>query len=55
MSDINDASNPIPKWAADLIAVLSQDRPAVVTREDLADFLDALGSDRDPERTAFDL
>lgn len=55
MSDTNGASRPIPGWAADLIAVLSQDRPPVVTRGDLAGYLDALGSDRDPERTAFDL
>ena len=55
MSETGDASRSIPGWAADLIAVLSRDRPAVVTREDLVGRLDALGLARDPERTAFDL
>ena len=55
MSETNGASRSIPGWAAGLIAVLSQDRPAVVTREDLAGYLSALEIVRDPERTAFDL
>lgn len=55
MSGTSTASRHIPVWAADLIAVLSRDRPAVVTRKDLAGYLDALGSTREPERTASDL
>ncbi len=55
MSETGDAARSIPGWAADLIAVLSRDRPAVVTREDLVSRLDELGVDRDPERTARDL
>ena len=55
MSETSGASRSIPGWAADLIAVLSRDRPAVVTREDLVGHLDAFGITRDPERTAFDL
>ncbi len=55
MTETNGASRPIPSWAADLVAILSRDRPAVVTRGVLAAYLEALGSSRDPERTAFDL
>ena len=55
MSDTRSASRPIPRWAADLVAVLSRDRPAVVTRTDIAGYLTAFGSARDPQRTAFDL
>jgi len=55
MSETSGASRSIPGWAAELIAVLSRDRSAVVTREDLVGHLDAIGITRDPERTAFDL
>lgn len=55
MSETSGASRSIPGWAAELIAVLSRDRPAVVTREDLVGHLDVIGITRDPERTAFDL
>lgn len=55
MNETGGASRSVPGWAADLIAVLSRDRPAVVTREDLVGHLDAIGIIRDPERTAFDL
>jgi hypothetical protein len=55
MTETIGASRPIPSWAADLVAALSRDRPAVVTRADLAAHLRALDSSRDPERTAFEL
>ncbi len=55
MSETGDASRSIPGWAADLIAVLSRDRPAVVTRQDLVGRLEELGVGRDPERIARDL
>ena len=55
MSNTDDASRTVPSWAADLIAVLSRERPTVVTRETLAAYLASLGSDRDPDRTASDL
>ena len=55
MSRTGGASRSIPGWAADLIAVLSRDRPAVVTRQDLVGRLEELGVGRDPERTARDL
>ena len=55
MSDADGASRPVPRWAAGLIAVLSRDRPKVVTRGDIAGYLASLGSTRDPQRTAFDL
>lgn len=55
MSRTGGASRSIPGWAADLIAVLSRDRPAVVTRQDLAGRLEELGVGRDLERTARDL
>lgn len=42
----------IPSWASGLLARLSQDRPAVVTRDDLRRYLDELGMDRTVERTA---
>lgn len=51
----NDAARTVPRWAADLVAVLSRDRPMVVTREEIASYLDEVGSDRDPKQTAFDL
>lgn len=39
---------PVPGWAALLIARLSQDRPAIVTREIAAGYLAEVGLDRDP-------
>ncbi len=55
MNDVSGGSRSVPRWAADLVAALSRDRPAVVTRHDLVSYLGALGSSRDPERTAFEL
>lgn len=48
-------ARPVPPWAAGLVARLSQDRPAVVTREDLARYLAELGSVRSVDDTASDL
>ena len=48
-------ARPVPRWAAGLVARLSQDRPAVVTREDLARYLAELGSVRGVDDTASDL
>lgn len=45
----------IPSWASRLIAELARDRPVVVTREDLAERLAAIGSDRDLEATITEL
>lgn len=54
------AENPtnartVPPWASGLVARLSQDRPAVVTRADLNRYLVELGSARGVEETASDL
>lgn len=48
-------ARPIPPWAAGILSRLSRDRPAVVTREQLADYLAELGQVRDLHRTARDL
>lgn len=48
-------ARPVPPWAAGLVGRLSQDRPAVVTREDLAGYLAELRSARDVDQTARDL
>lgn len=39
-------ARPVPPWAAGLVARLSRDRPAVVTREDIAAYLIELGEER---------
>lgn len=48
-------ARPVPPWAAGLVARLSQDCPAVVTREDLARYLIELGSARRVDDTVSDL
>ncbi len=48
-------ARPVPPWAAGLVARLSQDRPAVVTREDLARYLGELGSVRNVDDTVSNL
>lgn len=45
----------VPRWAAGLVAVMSRDRPAVVTRAVLADYLAEVGANRPVDRTARDL
>ena len=39
----------VPRWAAMLVARLSQDRPEVLTRADLSAYLVEVGLDRDVE------
>jgi hypothetical protein len=41
----------VPRWAAPLVTRLTQDLPAVVTRADIASYLDELGLRREPEGT----
>ncbi len=48
-------ARPVPRWAADLVARLSRDRPVVVTRQDLVDYLTDLGATRHFERIVRDL
>lgn len=48
-------ARPVPPWAAGIVARLSQDRPAVVTREDLARYLAELGSVRGVDDAVSDL
>jgi len=45
----------IPRWAAALLARLARDRPTVLTRDDIADYLTEIDSTRDAERTVNDL
>ena len=45
----------VPSWAAGLIARLSRDRPAVVTRSDLAVYMGDANVDRTVDRVASDL
>jgi len=45
----------VPTWASGLVAGLSRDLPAVVTREDLADRLAEVGSDRSVDTTIDEL
>src|SRR5580658_8160906 len=45
----------IPGWAAGVLTRLARDRPAVVTRPDLAAVLDDAGSARDVDTTAREL
>ena len=51
MTETKEVARRIPRWAAGLISRLSQDRPAVVTRADLTEYLDELGEARELERT----
>ena len=45
----------IPRWAAMLLARLAQDRPSVVTRDDLAGYLAEIDSAREVDTTVNDL
>lgn len=45
----------VPRWAAPLIVRLTQDLPAVLTRADIASYLDEAGMHRDAEVTIRDL
>lgn len=45
----------IPRWAAMLLARLAQDRPSVVTRDDIAGYLAEADSPREVDRTVSDL
>lgn len=45
----------VPTWASGLVAGLSRDRPAVVTRDDVADRLTEVGHDRDVDATVNEL
>ena len=49
------ADRRIPRWAAALLARWAQDRPTVLTRQDVADYLAELGSDRQVDSTIRDL
>lgn len=55
MAKNTSIARPVPPWAAGLVARLSQDRPAVVTRDDLARYLTELGSARSVDDTIPDL
>ncbi len=45
----------IPRWAAMLLARLAQDRPSVITRDDIANYLEEIDSTREVDRTVNDL
>ena len=45
----------IPRWAAMLLARLAQDRPSVVTRDDISGYLAEIDSTREVDRTINDL
>jgi hypothetical protein len=45
----------IPRWAAMLLARLAQDRPSVITRADMAAYLEEIDSTREVDRTVKDL
>jgi AbiEi antitoxin C-terminal domain len=45
----------VPRWAAPLVARLTQDLPAILTRRDIAAYLTELGMRREPETTVRDL
>ena len=53
--DLARADRAVPRWAAGLVAVMSRDRPTVITRALLADYLAEVGADRPVGRTARDL
>ncbi len=55
MVNKNLTLRPVPTWAAGLVSCLSRDRPAVVTRKHLTDYLADLEQQRDLERTVRDL
>ena len=45
----------IPGWAAELLARLARDRPAVITREDIETDLKEIGSSREVDATIREL
>jgi hypothetical protein len=49
------ADRRIPRWAAALLARWAQDRPTVLTRQDVAEYLAELGSDRQVDSTIREL
>lgn len=49
------ADRRIPRWAAALLARWAQDRPTVLARQDVADYLAELGSDREVDSTIREL
>lgn len=51
----SDVDRVVPSWAAGLIARLSRDRPVVVSRADLAEYVGDATMDRDIDRVASDL
>lgn len=51
----NSIDRKVPTWAARLVSRLSRDRPAVVTRTDLASYMAEIGADRNVDRLASDL
>jgi len=55
MTETEEVARPVPRWAAGLVSRLAQDRPAVVTRGGLAEYLEEQGADRDLDRTINDL
>lgn len=50
-----DKSRRVPTWAAQLIDMLARDRPPVLNRELLAEYLEEVGSPRSPEATEREL
>lgn len=49
--DDQTTARRIPRWAAPLIERLTQDRPTVISRDDIAAYLAELGDDRDVDDT----
>ena len=54
MSEVR-ADRPVPGWAAGIIAALSRDRPPVVSRGMLADYIARAGEQHSVDRVASDL
>lgn len=55
MTESTRVARRIPRWAAELLSRLSQERPLVVTREEIARYLEELGDKRPLDRTVRDL
>jgi hypothetical protein len=51
LSTAEPKTQRVPRWAAPLVARLTQHLPAVLTRADIASYLDELGMRREPEGT----